>query len=74
MNFLKRLINLFRSASSVEVPVVTENSHVVDTPDFNTMKKADIVSWAEENYGAKLSLRSKKAVLVEEANNLVAVK
>ena len=74
MNFLKRLINLFRTAKTIEVPVVTENSHIVDTPDFNTMKKADIVEWASSNYGANLSMRSTKSVLVKEANNLVNAK
>lgn len=73
MNILSRFMNWARGGSSqpeqVEVPDTTA-AEVALMPDFDNLTKQEIVEWVEEKYGNKLSMRKKKADLIEQAENL----
>jgi len=68
-------MNWARGGSSqpeqVEVSDNTSPEIVPDIPDFDNLTKKEIVEWVEEKYGQKMSLRRKKADLVDAANALV---
>jgi len=68
-------MNWARGGSSqpeqVEVSDTTSAEIVPDIPDFDNLTKKEIVEWVEEKYGQKMSLRRKKADLVDAANALV---
>jgi len=63
MNIFTRFLNWARGGSS--------QPEQVEVPDFDNLTKKEIVEWVEEKYGQKMSLRRKKADLVDAANNLV---
>ena len=75
MNIFTRLMNWARGGASqpehIEVPDTTSAGIVPDVPDFDNLTKKEIVEWVEEKYGQKMSLRRKKADLVDAANNLI---
>jgi len=63
MNIFTRFLNWARGGSS--------QPEQVEVPDFDNLTKKEIVEWVEEKYGQKMSLRRKKADLVNAANTLV---
>ena len=75
MNIFTRFMNWARGWSSkpehVEVPDTTSAEIVPDVPDFDNLTKKEIVEWVEEKYGQKMSLRRKKADLVDAADALI---
>ena len=75
MNIFTRFMNWARGGSSqpeqVEVPDTAVTDIIPDVPDFDNLTKKEIVEWVEEKYGQKMSLRRKKADLVDAANTLV---
>ena len=75
MYIFTRFMNWARGGSSqpeyVEIPDTTSAEIVPDVPDFDNLTKKEIVEWVEEKYGQKMSLRRKKADLVNTANSLI---